>query len=178
MRRDEMTALIARDWERICTSWIAMIRTKAQLKRLAALPDERLFAIARRVYPLVAKWLVEESTKNEVGAFFSSWGKSMFADRFPLSEASYALYLAKNALWDHLQAEDTEPGSVDLYLAIETTQKLFDFFFSASFYLIKGYLEDLYVGLETAGVPEKTLKDCFQEDFFFKSAAFPASYFG
>ena len=174
-----MAAVIGRDWERIAGLWMAMIRGKDHLKKLAALPDERLLAVSRKVYPLVAKWLLAESTKDEVGTFFVAWGKSMYHDRFPLSEASYALYLAKNALWEHLEAQGTEASSLDLYLEVEAMRRLFDFFFSASFYLIKGYLEDLYVELEkTHGVPAEALKECFQEDFFFKSSAFPASYFG
>ncbi|MBI4977932.1 MAG: RsbRD N-terminal domain-containing protein [Spirochaetes bacterium] len=122
------------------------------------------------VYRMLSKWMQKESSKTEIGAFFVSIGQERFRMGFPLSEVNYALFLTKRVVRDHLMESAVLDSSLAISQAMDISMEINDFFFLGSFYLIKGYLEEMYIALrDKEKLPPNVLDKYLFDDFFFKS---------
>ncbi len=155
----------------IARVWIRRVRKAVNLKKYNEMTDEDLVAMNSKLYRTLALWFEKEIDKDRIGAFFVELGKTRRAQGFPVSEVSWALLLSQRSVIEYIMNESVLDSSMALYTVIDLTTQVADFFFLGSYYMMKGYLEDMYIALgRDEAVPEETLKKYFRDDFFLKDA--------
>lgn len=155
--------------EGIARRFIQKTRASPNLKAMNALTDEELATESRAISGKLARWFEKEADKNEIGAFFVGKGK-LYSDKgLPLSELVFSLLLKRKAVSEELQEESLLDSSGELYTVVDITNQVADFFFLASYYMTKGYLEGTFLRMKGEGkANEETLRRFFKDDFFFK----------
>lgn len=155
--------------ERLAEGWKDRVRRAEQLKAYNALSDEVLVDINADLYRALDRWFGKGRDTNALGTFFVELGKKRQAGGFPVSEVLYAMILAERTLGDRILEEVSLENSIQLYQLADATRRISEFFLLGSYYLVKGYLEETYLGLnEKESVPADLLKRYFKDDFFFK----------
>lgn len=157
--------------EGIARVWIRRMRKAVNLKKYNELDDETLIRMNSKMYKMLALWFEKEINKDEIGAFFVQLGKERRLEGYPVSEVSYALLLSQRSVVEYVMNESVLDSSLALYTVIDLTTQVADFFFLGSYYMMKGYLEDMYLALgRDEALSDETLKKYFHDDFFFKDA--------
>jgi hypothetical protein len=88
---------------------------------------------------------------------------------FPISEEVFAFNLSQKVVVDYISSEFVYDKPLALYQAFVAIEKVNEFFLLGCFYMIKGFLEDIYKNMNTRhNIPEDLLKAFFKDDFFFK----------
>ncbi len=153
----------------IARVWIRRVRKAVNLKRYNEMTDDELIAMNSKLYRTLALWFEKEIDKDRIGAFFVELGKTRRAQGFPVSEVSWALLLSQRSVIEYIMNESVLDSSMALYTVIDLTTQVADFFFLGSYYMMKGYLEDMYLALgREESVPRETLDKYFKDDFFLK----------
>ncbi len=163
---------ISMDCDAIAKLWLKRVRRSDGLKIYNALEDSELIAINRRIYQKLALWLRKELNTNGLGDFFVGIGSARRERGFAVSELIYALFLAQQAAQEYLTNETLADSSMTLYLMMDVSNHVADFFFLGSYYITKGFLEATYLDIQkNENIPEERLKDYLRDDFFFKSSS-------
>jgi hypothetical protein len=149
--------------------WKDWIRKSPQLKSYNELEDSALVGLNADFYPVLASALERGLDKNSLGAFFVHLGKDRMSAGFPLSELLYSLNLTQKVVIEYLLTECVMDNSMQMYQAVDVMTRISEFFLLGSFYLTKGFQEEMYVRLESKeALSEELLKRYFRDDFFFK----------
>jgi hypothetical protein len=153
----------------IAGRWVKLIRKEPQLKHYNSLSDEELCALNAPLYPHLARSIERGIDRKLVGGYFVRLGKDRMRGGFPISEAVLAFSLSQKAVVDYISSEFVYDNPLALYEAFGAVEKVNDFFLLGCFYMIKGFLEDIYESMNTRyNIPEDLLKTFFKDDFFFK----------
>ncbi|GMO26316.1 MAG: hypothetical protein Ta2B_06470 [Termitinemataceae bacterium] len=149
--------------------WKELIRKNPHLKHYNALSDEDLISIGVPVYKQLGRCMDSGIDRNIIGDFFVRMGKDRQEKGFPISESVYACNLSQEMIIDYMVSENINDNPLAIYQTLEIVNQINKFYFLGLFYMIKGYLEKTYTHMSTKhGVSENTLKECFNDDFFFK----------
>lgn len=145
------------------------VRQAENLNAYNQLSDEELIQLSEDLSTILARWYSKEAGKNELGAYFAKMGRDRAKMKLPVSEVSYILILARKSIVEYLLSETEIDNSSALYATVESVNRISDFFMLASYYIIKGYLEAVYVALnKKEDISSSVLKQYFPDDFFFK----------
>ncbi len=168
MLKSLMDVLVTKN-EGIIRAWVRKVRDSPNLVSYNCLSDNELQNLNYDAYKILARWIEREIDKNALGSFFVEFGKQRRISGFPVSEVTYAMLLAQRAVIEYLTNESIVDNSMALYQILNVTKQVADFFFLASYYMMKGYLEDIYVALNRdQSMPDDVLKKYLADDFFFK----------
>ena len=149
--------------------WIQKVRKSPNLKKYNSLDEQQLLELNRDLYKNLGFWFSKDIDKNQVGAFFARLGKTRLKEGYPVSEISFSLLLAQRSVLEYLSQECVADNSMVLYQVLDLTRQVADFFFLGSYYMLKGYLEDAYLGLHNKeSLSEEVLKKYLSDEFFFK----------
>jgi hypothetical protein len=149
--------------------WKEQVRSIPELKHYHTHDDETLIEYARSCFPLLARILDVGLDRRIIGDYFVNLGKVRMKEGFPISEIIYGINLGQKVVNDYLMNEYAPDNSIKMYQAMSAISRIAEFFFLGSFYLSKGFLEEIYTGMSHKDkVSEKILKNYFKDDFFFK----------
>jgi hypothetical protein len=156
----------------IAGRWVKLIRKEPQLKHYNGLSDEELCALNAPLYPHLARSIERGIDRKLIGGYFVQMGKDRMRNGFPISESVFAFSLSQKAVVDYISSEFVYDNPLALYQAFVAIEKVNEFFLLGCFYMIKGFLEDMYEKMNTRhNIPEDLLKTLFKDDFFFKKDA-------
>ncbi len=133
------------------------------LTRYKGFEEKELMARGKTLFKTLAKYLKEEMANKEIGKYFVKIGKERYEEGFPLCEVIYALFLIKNIFWKKINEEGFLSSTLEIYIAIETLKKIYDFFDIGAFYIVRGYQEAMYHEL---GSMEKLSEEDLKKVFF------------
>ena len=139
------------------------VRKSKYLNRYNGFEEEELVKRGKLLFKNLTRWLKEEMDKKEVGRYFVKVGKERYQEGFPLCEVIYALFLIKNIFWRKITEEGFLSSALEIYIAIETLKKIYDFFDIGAFYIVRGYQEEMYHEL---GSNEKLSEEDLKKVFF------------
>jgi hypothetical protein len=149
--------------------WKNLIRKTQSLKHYQTLDDESLKGMGAAYYPLLARCLERGMDRSLIGDFFVKTGKDRMENGFPVSEIIYSISLLQKIVIEYLMTDFVLDSSVRMYQAMGVVTQIAEFFLLGSFYLIKGFLEQTYVMMNSKdSVSEELLRKYFRDDFFFK----------
>jgi hypothetical protein len=149
--------------------WKGLIRKASHLKRYQTLGDEELREMNAPFYPLLARCLERGLDRRVLGDFFARLGKARMEAGFPISEAVYAVSLTQKTVLEYIMTDFAPDNTLRMYQAMGLVTQVSEFFLLGTFYLIKGFLEETYVHMNSKdAVSEELLKKYFRDDFFFK----------
>jgi hypothetical protein len=156
--------------EGIALLWMRKVRKAVNLKNYNAMSDDELVHFNAEMYKMLALWFEKEADKNRIGAYFVEFGKERCRQGYPISEVTYSLLLSQKAVIEYLTNESVLDSSIALYTIIDLMNQVSDFFFLGSYYMSKGYLEDIYIALnKNEALSDDVLKKYFRDEFFFKN---------
>ncbi len=133
------------------------------LDRYKGFEENELTSRGKLFFQNLVKWLKEEMPHKEVGKYFVKVGKQRYEEGFPLCEVIYAVFLIKNIFWKKIKEEGFLSSALELYIAVETLKKAYDFFDVGAFYIVRGYEEAMFHELGTMG---KLSEDDLRKVFF------------
>ena len=149
--------------------WKTMVRKAHQLNHYNKIDDDTLTKMNRPIYPLLARTLDRGLDRSIVGGFFVTMGKERMKDGFPISEVIYALNLTQKIVIEYVMTEYAPENSMRMYQSMGFLAQVAEFCLLASFYISKGFLEEIYSSMSNHDkVSEELLKKYFRDEFFFK----------
>ncbi|MDR1933721.1 MAG: hypothetical protein LBQ57_12970 [Spirochaetales bacterium] len=149
--------------------WKDLIRKTPHLKHYQTVDDANLKAMSREAYSLLGRTLERGLDRRIIGDFFVKLGKDRMEKGFPVSEVIYAVSLIQKTVIEYLMTDFVLDSTIRMYQAMGVVTQISEFFLLGSFYLIKGFLEETYVYMNSKDeVSEELLKKYFRDDFFFK----------
>jgi hypothetical protein len=158
--------LNARDF---ALKWKDRIRKTPHLKHYQSLDDDALKRVNSAFYPLLARRLERGMDRQIIGDFFARLGKTKMEDGFPISEVIYAVSLTQKTVLEYIMTDFAPENPLRMYQSMGIVTQVSEFFLLGTFYLIKGFLEQTYVRMNSMdAVSEELLKKYFRDDFFFK----------
>jgi len=168
MLKSLMDVLVSKN-EGIIKAWVRKVRDSPNLVTYNCLSDDELQNLNYDMYKKLSQWIEREVDKNALGSFFVDLGKRRRIAGFPVSEVTYAMLLAQRSVIEYLTNESVVDNAMALYQVLNVTKQVADFFFLGSYYMMKGYLEDIYVALNRDQIlPDDIIKKYLADDFFFK----------
>jgi hypothetical protein len=149
--------------------WRDRIRKTPHLRHYQGMGDDALREVNTRFYPLLARCLERGMDRQVIGDFFVRLGKSKMEDGFPVSEVIYAVSLTQKTVLEYIMTDFAPENPLRMYQSMGIVTQVSEFFLLGTFYLIKGFLEQTYVSMNSLdAVSEELLKKYFRDDFFFK----------
>ena len=132
----------------LAQKWCLGIRESEYASTYQTFPEDELVQRSKDVFDNVGKWLDRDTTREEIGKQYVGLGRERYREGFPLCEIQYALFLTKKVLWNHIMSEGIMTNALEIYQALDLIVRFNNFYDMASFYIIRGYLEELYKGLK------------------------------
>lgn len=168
MVRTNIITIINNNTKKLASDWCKEIRNSEFMSTYGKLSNDSLIKRNEKVFEKLSKWMSKGSSKIEIGEFFVTLGKVRYKEGFPLCEVAYALYLTKSVFWKLLHSEGLLTTSIALYQALELTNEITGFFDLGSFYLIRGYVEEMYQDIgKTGKFSKEELKSFFYPGSFY-----------
>jgi hypothetical protein len=140
--------LIENNSRRMAKAWRLGITSTPFSKTYQRFGDAELEARARDVYENLGKWLDRDTTMDQIGEAYIAIGRKRYQEGFPLCEVQYGLYYTKKVLWDHILSEGILTSALEMLQALDLLLRLQNFFDLASFYIIRGWLQEMALKLE------------------------------
>jgi hypothetical protein len=155
--------------EAIARRWAKLIRKEPQLKHYNSFSDEQLCELNAPLYRQLARSIERGIDRKFIGGYFVQLGKDRMRMGFPISESVFAYNLCQKTVVNYISSEFVNDDPLALYQAFSAIEKVNEFFFLGCFYMIKGFLEQMYESMNNNhNVPEDLLKTYLRDDFFFK----------
>ena len=149
--------------------WKGQIRKANQLKHYQTMDDEALIEMGRHFFPLLSRILDRGFDRSLIGGFFVSMGKEGSLNGYPVSEVIYGINLAQKVVIEYIMTEFAPENSMRMYQSLGALTTISEFFLLGSFYVTKGFLEDIYSRMSSHDqLSEDMLRKYFKDDFFFK----------
>ena len=178
IRRDQLVQVIRANRDRMAAQWCQEIRNCEYMKTYQDFEDEELILRNARILDKLSDSLESGTSRVAIGKFFVTIGKERFREKFPLCEVNYAIFLTKKVFWKRLHTEGELTGPLELYQALELMNAICDFFDLASFYMIRGYTEEMYQkAARTGRLSNDELREVFTPgSFFFENVRFDEEF--
>jgi hypothetical protein len=149
--------------------WKDSIRKNPQLKHYNNMDDSALITADMPLYPLLSRTLDRGLDRSLVGGFFVESAKQRMHTGFPISEVIFALGLVQKTIIEYLMTEFAPENPMRMYQSMGALTRVADFCLLGSYYISKGFLEEIYTGMTHHDkVSEELMKKYFKDDFFFK----------
>lgn len=105
--------------------------------------ESKVIERAEKVFQNFIEWLKTGASNDKAEKYFENVGAERFREGFPLTEVNYALYTTKKVFWSFIAWKKELFDEMDFVQTIECTTILNNFFDLGSFYIIKGYVNEL-----------------------------------
>lgn len=105
--------------------------------------ESKVIERAEKVFQNFIDWLKTGASNDKAERYFENVGAERFREGFPLTEVNYALYTTKKVFWSFIAWKKELFDEMDFVQTIECTTILNNFFDLGSFYIIKGYVNEL-----------------------------------
>jgi len=153
----------------LAVRWKNAIRKAPQLRHYNRMDDESLIESDISFYPILARALDRGIDLSRMGEFFVGEGKRRMKTGFPVSEVIFAINLFQKTVIEYLMTEFAPENPMRMYQTMGALNRVAEFCLLGSYYICKGFLEEIYTGMNTHdAVSEELLKKYFKDEFFMK----------
>jgi len=167
MLYNKLIEVIARDSRQMAVAWMRGMKTSEFAESYHKLDDEEMKSRCQDVYDNLGKWLESDFKMLQGDTIYTDLGRQRYKEGIPLCQVHFALHLTKKVLWNHILSQGILNTSLEIYQAIDLFVRVQNFFDMASFYIIRGYMEEVFLQLgRQYHLDPQTLKAIFPEGSF------------
>lgn len=168
---ESLIAIVESHLDNLTDTWAQEVKRSEYLETYKKLTDEELHARGNTLFSNLLSWLMKGASNDDAAAYFKTIGEERIKEGFPLTEVYYALYLEKKVLWSFVAWKDEVSGILKAIDAIEFMTVINNYFDLGDFYIIKGYMHQLYNYLsETKKFSNEELQKIFTEGALYQES--------
>ena len=157
-----LIAIVESHLENLTNTWVQEVKRSEYLETYKNLSDKELQSRGNILFSNLLEWLLKGASNDDAAEYFKEIGTKRIKEGFPLTEVYYALYLEKKVLWSFVAWKDEISGILKAVDAIEFMTVINNYFDLGDFYIIRGYMNELYQHLmQTNKFTEEELKSIF-----------------
>lgn len=143
-----LSQLVKDNTRKLAETYFNEVKKTEYMKTYQARSDDEVISRGEKVFLNLHKWLESGANNDEIEKYFVNIGKERFKEGFPLIEVKYALYLTKKVFWSFIIWKKEFTGKLDTEGAIETMTVLNNYFDIGNFFIIRGYLSEMFSHLD------------------------------
>lgn len=166
-----LIAIVESHLENLTETWVQEVKRSEYLATYKDLNEKELHSRGKTLFSNLLDWLLKGASNDDAAEYFKKVGEDRIKEGFPLTEVYYALYLEKKVLWSFVAWKDEVSGILKAIDAIEFMTVINNYFDLGDFYIIKGYLNEMYRHLREMG----KFSDDELEKIFTKGALYQES---
>jgi len=149
--------------------WKDALCDNPQFGNYNKMDEKSLIEMNMKMYPLLSRSLDRGFDHAQIEHIFVKLGKDRMHSGFSISEVILALNLVQKIVIEYIMTEFAPENPVRMYQSMGALTKLSEFFLMGSFYIFRGFLEEIYTSMNIKDkISEDLLKKYFRDDFFFK----------
>jgi len=152
---ESLIAIVESHLDNLTNTWVQEVKRSEYLETYKRLSDKELKSRGNILFTNLLEWLLKGASNDDAAVYFKEIGEGRIKEGFPLSEVYYALYLEKKVLWSFVAWKDEVSGILKAIDAIEFMTVINNYFDLGDFYIIKGYMHELYKNLVETNKFEK-----------------------
>jgi hypothetical protein len=151
-------------------SYYEQVRKSEQMQTYQKLEESKVLEREEAVFRHLIDWLKSGASNDAAEKYFERVGAERFKEKFPLTEVQYALYLTKKVFWSFIAWKKELFIEMQFHEIVETFTILGNYFDLGSFYIIRGYINEMFekIGATTKLSKEEIhkllVKGAFDED--------------
>lgn len=164
-------ASIGKDNRLMAESYYDDIVKSDKMENYAKLEKEKVISREVSVFNNMINWLSTGSKDDNAEKFFENIGSERFKEGFSLAEINYALHIDRNVVWNYMMPKKESGLFSNTDEFQDAAILLSNYFDLGSFYMTRGYMNELYTSLESSGKFKReelqsiVNKGAFDEDF-------------
>ena len=147
---ESLIAILERHLDDLTATWVSEVKKSEYLETYNKLSEKELFNRGNILFSNLQDWLLKGASNDEVADYFHKIGNERINEGFPLSEIYYALYLEKKVLWSYVAWKDEVTGVLEAHDAIEYMTVINNYFDLGDFYIIRGFMHELYAHISNS----------------------------
>ena len=136
-----LVRLIETHSDKIARDLVAKIRKSSRTNEMQRIRDSELLANVQELLEHLSEWLLTK-TQSDIAVRYRAIGERLVKQEIPLPDASWAIIMTKEYLWDFLQKQGFLRSPVELYGEMELLCLLNHFFDHALCYVAEGYAHE------------------------------------
>lgn len=148
---ESLIAIVESHLQNLTDTWVQEVKKSEYLDTYKKLNDKELKSRGQTLFDNLLDWLLKGASNDDAAEYFKEIGNNRLKEGFPLSEVYFALYLEKKVLWSFVAWKDEVAGILKAVDAIEFMTVINNYFDLGDFYIIKGYMNELYNHLADTG---------------------------
>lgn len=141
---ESLIAVVESHLNNLTNTWVQEVKKSEYLETYKKLSDEELEKRGNILFSNFQNWLLKGASNDDAAEYFKEIGIKRIREGFPLSEVFYALYLEKKVLWSFVAWKDEVSGILEAVDAIEFMTVINNYFDLGDFYIIRGYMNELF----------------------------------
>lgn len=167
----KLIASIEKDTRHMAEKYYEDILKSDKMENYAKLDKEKVISREENVFKNMVSWLQTGRGDDKAEKFFENIGSERFSEGFPLAEINFALHIDKLVVWNYLMPKKETDLFTDTEEFQNTAILLSNYFDLGSFYMTRGFMNELYNTLEETGKFKReelqniVKRGAFDEDF-------------
>ena len=145
-----LSQLVKDNTETLAKTYFNEVKKTDYMRTYNARKEDEVIERGKMVFENLHKWLESGAKNDEIEKYFVEIGRERFKEGFPLIEVKYALYLTKKVFWSFVIWKKEFTEQLNTESAIETMTVLNNYFDIGNFFIIRGYLSELFEHLGEA----------------------------
>lgn len=145
---ESLIAIVEGHLDNLTETWAQEVKRSEYLTTYKSLDDKELYNRGMILFSNLLNWLLKGASNEDAANYFKEIGEKRIKEGVPLTEVYYALYLEKKVLWSFVAWKDEVSGVIKAADAIEFMTVINNYFDLGDFYIIKGYLKEMYKHLQ------------------------------
>jgi len=141
---ESLIAIVESHLDNLTSTWVQEVKNTEYLKTYQSLTEDELNSRGNILFSNLLDWLMKGASNDDAAEYFKKIGTDRINEGFPLTEVYYALYLEKKVLWSFVAWKDEVTGILKAIDAIEFMTVINNYFDLGDFYIIRGYMNELY----------------------------------
>ena len=148
---ESLISIVESHLKNLTDTWVQEVKRSEYLETYKKLNDKELHSRGKVLFSNLLDWLLKGASNDDAAEYFKEIGQLRIKEGFPLTEVYYALYLEKKVLWSFVAWKDEISGILKAVDAIEFMTVINNYFDLGDFYIIKGYMHELFKHLSDTG---------------------------
>lgn len=141
---ESLITIVESHLDNLTDTWVQEVKRSEYLETYKKLNEKELHSRGNTLFSNLLEWLLKGASNEDAAEYFKEIGQLRIKEGFPLTEVYYALYLEKKVLWSFVAWKDDVSGILKAVDAIEFMTVINNYFDLGDFYIIKGYMHELY----------------------------------
>ncbi|MCP4716572.1 MAG: hypothetical protein GY868_15735 [Deltaproteobacteria bacterium] len=164
----KLVKLVEQNTDTILQRWIDRLKSDPATTSFSENDLQKFKNKARMVLEELGQWVSYETPKENVGRKYANEGMGLFRMKIPLCEGIRAMVLLKRTLWLFVVYESAFDSALKLNQMRELNDRVLLFFDRATYYFIRGYMEELNRKIKTLwNLSDEDTREVFFEKSFY-----------